>query len=113
MTNRHLFLILVTGLLLLLAGSKTTTQAAEQQLAAAKSVKFAATAPGGVKICSAVEDSHWRDTINVPDSFTPEACHGFATSVGAGLYQLGCIFPDSMSWSPNFNSGTPSPNCGW
>jgi hypothetical protein len=67
---------------------------------------------GAVKLCSGVQAPNWRDTITVPDSWTPEACRGFAASIGTSQPQLGCAQANSISWG-NPGGGTPSPNCGW
>lgn len=90
----------------------TTAHSQGKNVAAAKTVTVKTGVTTSSKMCSGVNDPYWRDTITVPDTFTAEGCKGFAQSVGAAHYQLGCIQADSISWGA-FNGGNPSPNCGW
>ncbi|RKH50471.1 hypothetical protein D7X96_12000 [Corallococcus interemptor] len=46
----------------------------------------------GQKVCSAVVPDSWRDSINVPASWTPRTCADWAHSEGAVHYQLGCFY---------------------
>lgn len=111
-------LLLATSAILAAFAAITFSNLSHAQKAAHKVVQQATTVQsntgltGPVKICSAVADPYWRDSIAVPETFTAEGCRGYMTSVGAYHYQLGCIQRDSVSWGP-FNGGTPSPNCGW
>lgn len=110
-------LLLVTGAILAafaitLSNSSDAQKTSQKAVQEAKNVQSSTGLTGTVKICSAVADPYWRDSISVPDTFTAEGCKGYMTSVGAYHYQLGCIQRDSVSWGP-FNGGTPSPNCGW
>lgn len=100
------------------AGAQTPTGsklAFDMATTKAHEVKFATrlNLASPVKLCSAVNDPYWRDTVSVPDSFTPEACKGYASSVGAVHYQLACISKDSVAWGA-LQGGTPPANsCSW
>lgn len=65
----------------------------------------------GQKLCS-VTDGHWRDSFVVPKTWKSSQCESFKTQTAATLYQLGCVFPDSVVLG-TFGGGSPSPNCGW
>lgn len=67
---------------------------------------------GVQKICSAVSPDNWRDTIEVGDGWTNLACRGWAQSVGAPTWQVGCFFDSGFSWGAA-SGGLPNPNCGW
>jgi len=95
-----------------LSNSLYGQKASHNAMQEAKTVQGNTGLTGPVKLCSAVADPYWRDTISVPDGFMAEGCKGYMSSVGAFHYQLGCIHRDSVSWGP-LNGGTPSPNCGW
>ncbi|WP_225412271.1 hypothetical protein [Stigmatella hybrida] len=80
--------------------------------------------PGGQKVCSAVVPSVFRDSINVPASWSAETCAEWARSVGGQDYQLGCFFEtkrnspgfvwgQSASLNGNHRATVPSANCGW
>jgi hypothetical protein len=77
----------------------------------------AITAP--VKLCSAVNDPHWRDTITPPDTWSAATCAQYAVSVGAIHTQLGCADSNGFHWGNYFNStgmtpNAPDPNsCKW
>lgn len=88
------------------------TEGKVQSKLEAKTVMAATGITAPAKLCSGILNSSWRDTITVPDNFTPEACKGFTQSIGANIYQLGCVQHDSISWG-GLNAGPPSPNCGW
>ena len=75
------------------------------------SVAVAQTAP--TKLCSAVVPGNYRDSISVPSTWTPDQCRRYASSVGASIYQLGCIFERSFSWGGLNGTPPPSNTCGW
>jgi hypothetical protein len=96
-------------------GAQSKTKVFDLETTKAHEVKFPKplSLASPIKLCSAVNDPYWRDTISVPDSFTPEACKGYASSVGAWHYQLACLAKDSVSWGA-LQGGTPSTNsCNW
>jgi hypothetical protein len=79
---------------------------------------------GGQKVCSAVVPDVFRDSINVPASWTAETCAEWARSIRAQDYQLGCFFEtrknspgfawgDSAALNGNHRASVPSANCGW
>jgi hypothetical protein len=66
----------------------------------------------GTKICSVFIPGNWRDSINVPQGWTPGMCINFMRSVGATHYHLGCAFYSGFTWGEP-NGGSPNNNCGW
>ena len=64
------------------------------------------------QICSVFQDSNWRDTLEVPNGYTRDACRQFAAAIGANYWYPGCISTSSV-WFAATNGGVPSPNCGW
>lgn len=66
---------------------------------------------GAHKVCSAVSPGYSRDSI-VVTSWHPYTCSGWATSVGAPVWQLGCLTDYGYSWGSAYG-GIPSPNCEW
>lgn len=94
-----LVLLLVTTALtfLLLSGSPLMAQTNE---------------PLSDKLCSGIVPGVFRDTINVPFSWSPRACKSFANSIGAQTYQLGCITYGGFVWG-NSGGGRPFAECGW
>ena len=70
----------------------------------------------GSKLCSAYSNvPQFRDTIQVPDTWTAQDCMVFAKSFGPTIdIQLGCIFSGDppLSWG-GVGGGIPRPDCGW
>ena len=68
----------------------------------------------GAKLCSVFAPNNWRDSINVPSSWTARDCQVFAHDVGATEMQLGCIFDTG---EPKVSIGPPGQlperDCGW
>ena len=66
----------------------------------------------GVRVCSAVVKSNWRNDLMVPLTWDREACQAWAKSIGAVDYNLGCLRPRDVIYdiSPGWN---PANNCGW
>jgi hypothetical protein len=109
-TKRMLLVGCALGVGLLFLSGAANSQG--NKVKAAHNVEVQTGMQTAIKMCSVMADGHWRDTIDVPSTFTPEACKGYMQSVGADNYQLGCIQSNSFSWGA-INGGTPSPNCGW
>jgi len=65
------------------------------------------------KMCSAISPGLFRDTIIVDDNWGGFRCQGWAASIGASQYQLGCMSDFGYTWAPCVNGCFPSPNCGW
>jgi len=67
---------------------------------------------GSHKMCSAVAAPNYRDTIIVGNGWHPLTCSGWAQTVGAPDWQLGCVTDNGYEWGYNHN--VPSGNsCGW
>jgi hypothetical protein len=64
------------------------------------------------KVCSAITPDNWRDSIEVDDGWSGTTCHGWAASISASQWQLGCLSTSGFSWG-YVNGGIPSSNCGW
>ena len=69
---------------------------------------------GTHKFCSVVAPGGtWRDTVLVPSGWTSTDCNNFRASVGASVFQLGCMthsgyqFGSPGGWLPSGNY------CGW
>lgn len=64
------------------------------------------------KMCSAITGGNWRDTIIVDNGWSLTTCQGWAASVSATSWQVGCLNTNGFSWG-NGGYSVPSPNCGW
>jgi len=65
------------------------------------------------KLCSAYTPDHWRDSIIVPASWTPDQCRAFQKAVDASIWQIGCVSGTHVSFGPD-NGGMPdNNNCKW
>jgi hypothetical protein len=68
------------------------------------------TIPGGVKVCSAVVPSNWRNDLPVPRAWTQAMCNAWAAAIGASGQNYACLTDSGMK----YNSGGGSWNtCGW
>jgi hypothetical protein len=96
---------LIFGMVLLVVVMSFTT------LINHSSVAIAQTVP--TKLCSAVVPGTFRDSIPVPSTWRAIDCRNFASSVGANIYQLGCIYAQGAYWG-RLNGTPPEANaCGW
>src|ERR1044071_9264807 len=59
---------------------------------------------GNHKVCSAVDPSNFRDSIEVDDGWSTTTCLGWTHAVGASEWQMGCLFNNGFSWG-NMNGG--------
>jgi hypothetical protein len=66
----------------------------------------------GSKVCSAIVGGNWRDSFSVPSSWNEGTCSGFARSVNAETYQLGCLLDTGVSWGDG-GASRPRIDCGW
>ena len=65
------------------------------------------------KLCSAFTQGKWRDSFIVPQNWSREQCRLFQMSVGAEIWQLGCVYPNDISLGAD-NGGVPPKNeCDW
>ena len=70
---------------------------------------FGKMAGGGLKICSVVVDSAWRNDLMVPMAWSEEDCAGWAGKIGVGVYNLACLLEHKVQYNdaPGWNT------CGW
>ena len=66
--------------------------------------------PGGVKICSAVVPSNWRNDVQVPRAWTKQTCTAWAAQIGASGSNLGCLTDTGIRYDM---SGGNWNTCGW
>jgi len=84
-------------------------------LHAAQPKQKKAAGPLGMKLCRAVTQGQFSDTINVPDNWKAGSCQYFSHAEGAHDYVLGCITADlenSVDWGALSDSNGPR-ECGW
>lgn len=68
---------------------------------------------GTNKVCSAVVQGNFRDSIVVSQGWSATTCAGWAWSVGATEWQLGCLWENGFNWG-TLNGGIPWGNyCNW
>src|SRR4051794_37519606 len=67
---------------------------------------------GTHKICSGYAEANWRDSIEVDDSWGLTTCRGWANSIGAPRWQVGCLTSSRVVWGTT-GGGLPAVNCGW
>ena len=73
----------------------------------------------GCKVCSGGIPANYRDTITVPQTWTPETCRQFAQFVVSEFWQLGCLNKDSFVFGDSQDINVSTPNlplnntCNW
>ena len=73
----------------------------------------------GCKVCSGVLPGIYRDTITVPQTWTPETCRQFAQLVVSEFWQLGCLNMNSFVFGEGQDINVSTPNlplnntCNW
>jgi hypothetical protein len=60
---------------------------------------------GTHKVCSGYTPGQFRDSIVVSNGWSPTTCAGWAQSIGASTWQLGCLTENGFLWG--------SASCGW
>ena len=66
--------------------------------------------PGGVKVCSAVVPSNWRNDLPVPRSWSQQTCSNWASAIGASGRNFACLTDTGIHY--DIQGGTWN-TCGW
>lgn len=111
-------LIAVMLVSLAFAGNAYAAHAKAKSVKTSEAATVGTIAGNGLKACSPFQPGNWRDTFQVPATWTQQDCQAYAVASGATDYQLLCLFPNAFSRGAQRGTSDPSPapppsNCGW